>query len=196
LQRICVFCGSSAGARPEYRQAAERLGEVVAARGLSVVYGGGRVGLMGAVADSALAAGAEVIGVIPRALALKEIAHNCLTALHVVDSMHARKAMMAELADAFVALPGGFGTFEEFCEIITWGQLGIHRKPIGLLDIAGYYGPLISMFDHATAEGFVRPEHRALVLQASEPEELLDTLASWRPDGLESVEKWIRRDET
>jgi len=196
LQRICVFCGSSAGARPEYRQAAERLGEVIAARGLSVVYGGGRVGLMGAVADSALAAGAEVIGVIPRALALKEIAHNGLTALHVVDSMHARKAMMAELADAFVALPGGFGTFEEFCEIITWGQLGIHRKPIGLLDIAGYYGPLISMFDHATAEGFVRAEHRALVLQASEPEELLERLASWRPDGLESVEKWIRRDET
>lgn len=196
MKRVCVFCGSSGGARPNYRRAAERLGEELGRRTLSLVYGGGRVGLMGAVADAALSASAEVIGVIPRALALKEIAHEGLTVLHVVESMHARKAMMADLADAFLAMPGGFGTFEEFCEIVTWAQLGIHRKPIGLLNTAGYYDPLIAMFDRSREEGFVRPEHRSLILEADDPGELLDRLAAWRPDGLEPVEKWIRKDET
>lgn len=196
MNRICVFCGSSAGVRPDYRAMAERMARAIASRGLSVVYGGGRVGLMGALADATLAAGGEVIGVIPEALALKEVAHSGLTALHVVDSMHTRKAMMADLSDAFVAMPGGFGTFEEFCEILTWAQLGIHRKPIGLLDVAGYYEPLLALFDRAHVEGFVRPEHRALVLPSSDPDDLLDRLAAWRPDGLAPVEKWIREEET
>jgi uncharacterized protein (TIGR00730 family) len=151
---------------------------------------------MGAMADAALAEGGEVIGVIPEALAIKEVAHSGLTKLHVVDSMHTRKAMMADLSDAFVAMPGGFGTFEEFCEILTWAQLGIHRKPTGLLDVAGYYKSLIAMFDHAQAEGFLRPEHRALVFQSTGPDELLDQLAAWRPDGLVPVEKWIRDEQT
>jgi len=172
------------------------MGEEIARQGYSLVYGGGRVGLMGAVADSALASGGEVIGVIPEALALKEIAHGGLTKLHVVDSMHTRKAMMAEMADAFIAMPGGFGTFEEFCEILTWAQLGIHQKPCGLLNTEGYYNSLISMFDHAFGEGFVRKEHRNLVLEATDPTHLLGLLEEWRPDGLEHVEKWIKKGQT
>jgi uncharacterized protein (TIGR00730 family) len=196
MKRICIFCGSSSGARADYREAAERMGEAIARRGLSLVYGGGQVGLMGAVADSALRAGGDVIGVIPEALALKEIAHTGLSKLHVVDSMHARKAMMADLSDAFVAMPGGFGTFEEFCEIITWAQLGIHQKPTGLLNTARYYDPLIAMFDRARDERFVRSEHRSLVLEAPDPDFLLDKLAAWRPDELELVEKWIRKEQS
>ena len=152
--------------------------------------------MMGAVADSVLASGGQVIGVIPEALALKEIAHAALTELHVVDSMHTRKAMMAELSDAFIAMPGGFGTFEEFCEILTWAQLGIHQKPCGLLNAAGYYDSLVAMFDHAFDEGFVRKEHRNLVLEASEPSALLEQLEKWTPVGLEHVEKWIRKEQT
>lgn len=196
VKRICVFCGSSSGARVDYREAAERMGQAIALRGIALVYGGGRVGLMGTVADSALKAGGEVIGVIPEALAVKEIAHAGLSTLHVVDSMHTRKAMMAELSDAFVAMPGGFGTFEEFCEILTWAQLGIHQKPTGLLNTAGYYDPLIAMFDRAHEERFVRPEHRALVLEAAESDALLDKLAAWRPPGLKHAEKWFRKEQT
>jgi len=160
-------------------------------RGLGLVYGGGRVGLMGVVADAVLAAGGEAIGVLPRALATKELAHDGLSAMHVVGSMHERKALMADLSDAFVALPGGLGTLEELCEIVTWAQLGIHRKPCGLLDVEGYYQPLLEMLDHAVGEGFVRPEHRGLVLADSDPEKLLDQVLTFRPPQLE---KWVDRE--
>lgn len=190
MDRICVFCGSSAGASPAYREAARALGRSLAERGLGLVYGGGGVGLMGTVADAALDAGGEVVGVIPRALQLRELAHARLTTLHVVSSMHERKAKMAELAHGFIALPGGMGTLEEFAEILTWAQLGLHARPCGLLDVAGYYAPLVSFFDKATAEGFVRPEHRRLVLVDTDPGALLDRFARWEPP---AVEKWIDR---
>ena len=196
LKRICVFCGSSKGFRPSYMESAVRMGALLAGRGIGLVYGGGRIGLMGAVADAAIAAGGEVIGIIPEALALKEVAHAGLTELRVVQSMHERKAMMADLSDAFIALPGGYGTFEEFCEVVTWSQLGIHQKPCGLLNVEGYYDPLLTLFDLATGEGFVRPQHRALVLEESSPERLLDRLSCWSPAESEGIEKWIDRDET
>ncbi len=183
-----MFCGSSPGANPAYVEAARATGRALAARRLAVVYGGGSVGLMGAVADAALDAGGEVIGVIPRALELRELAHARLTTLHVVGSMHERKAKMAELAHAFVALPGGMGTLEELAEILTWAQLGLHARPIGLLDVARYYGPLVEFFDRAVAEGFVRPEHRRLLTVAADPETLLDRFAAWQPP---QVERWI-----
>jgi uncharacterized protein (TIGR00730 family) len=188
MRRICVFCGSSAGARPEYAGAARTLGALLAERGIGLVYGGGRVGLMGVVADAVLEAGGEAVGVIPEALVRREVGHAGLTELHVVASMHERKARMADLADAFVALPGGFGTFEEFCEVLTWSQLGIHPKPCGLLNVAGYYAPLLAMFDHAASEAFVRPQHRALVLEESAPARLLDRLAAFVPP---VTEPWI-----
>jgi hypothetical protein len=190
MRRICVFCGSSPGRSPRYLDAARRVGRTLARRGIGVVYGGGGVGLMGAVADAALAEGGEVIGVIPRALQLRELAHGKLTALHVVSSMHERKAKMAELAHAFVALPGGMGTLEEFAEVLTWAQLGLHERPCGLLDVAGYYRPLIAFFDQAAAEGFVLPDHRRLVLVAEDPDALVDQFLAWQPPG---VEKWIDR---
>ena len=165
MKRVCVFCGSSQGLRPAYKEAAQAMGEALALRKVGLVYGGGNVGLMGIVADAALAAGGEVIGVIPKALVAKEIAHTSLTDLRVVGSMHERKALMAELSDAFVMLPGGFGTFEEFCEVLTWAQLGLHQKACGLLNIEVYYNHLIALFDHAVAEQFVRPQHRSLVLE-------------------------------
>jgi uncharacterized protein (TIGR00730 family) len=177
VKRICVFCGSSRGSRPAYADAARRMGTELARRGLGLVYGGGRVGLMGILADAALAAGGEVIGIIPEALLAWEVAHASLTDLQVVASMHERKARMADLSDAFIALPGGFGTLEEFCEVLTWSQLGLHRKPCGLVNVDGYYDPLLALLDHAVTERFVRPEHRALVLEATEPERLLDLLA-------------------
>jgi len=188
MKRVCVFCGSAAGANPLYLEMATRVGGTLARRGLGLVYGGGSIGLMGAVADGALAAGGEVVGVIPKALQLRELAHGKLTSLHVVGSMHERKAKMAELAHAFIALPGGMGTLEEFAEILTWAQLGLHARPCGLLDIAGYYRPLIAFFDQAAAEGFVRPEHRRLVLVAEDPEVLLDQFQAWRPS---EIERWI-----
>jgi uncharacterized protein (TIGR00730 family) len=172
------------------------MGALLAERGIGLVYGGGRIGLMGAVADAAIAGGGEVIGIIPEALAIKEVAHAGLTELRVVQSMHERKAMMADLSDAFIALPGGYGTFEEFCEVVTWSQLGIHRKPCGLLNVESYYDPLLTLFDLATGEGFVRPQHRGLVLEESSPERLLDRLACWTPAEAEGIEKWIDRDET
>lgn len=192
MKRICVFCGSSAGRRPLYVEAARALGRLLAARGCGLVYGGASVGLMGEVADAVLQAGGEVDGVIPHALEARELAHRGLTRLHVVDSMHDRKSLMADLADGFVALPGGMGTIEEMCEVLTWAQLGLHGKPCGLLDVAGYYHPLVAFFDHAVAEGFLRPEHRDMVLRAEDPARLLDLMGSWRPP---DVPKWIRREE-
>lgn len=168
------------------------MGAAVAYRGLGVVYGGGCIGLMGEVADAALAEGGEVIGVIPEALLARELGHQGLTELRVVGSMHERKALMADLSDAFVALPGGFGTFEEFCEVLTWSQLGLHQKPCGLLNVEGYYDPLLALFDQAVAVALLRQEHRAIVLEGREPERLLDLLAGYRPP---DVEKWIAPEE-
>ncbi len=177
MKQVCVFCGSRSGRDPIYREAAIEMGTALARRGLTLVYGGGNVGLMGAVADASLAAGGQVIGVIPRFLSAREVAHSSLTELHIVDSMHERKARMADLADSFVALPGGYGTLEEFCEILTWAQLHLHHKPIGLLNISGYYTPLLNLFDHAVAEEFVSPALRSLVLEATDPSDMLDLLA-------------------
>lgn len=173
MQSLCVYCGSSLGVRPEYAQAAGRVGRLLAQSSLRLVYGGAQIGLMGVVANAALAAGGTVVGVIPQALAGKEIAHTGLSTLHVVGSLHERKALMAELSDGFIALPGGFGTFEEFCEVLTWAQLGMHPKPCGLLNVLGYYDPLLALFKGAAAEGFVRPQHRALVLAEDDPARLL-----------------------
>jgi uncharacterized protein (TIGR00730 family) len=192
VKRICVFCGSSPGGRPEYAEAAREMGRVLAAEGTGLVYGGGRVGLMGILADAVMQGGGEVIGVIPEALLRREVGHLDLTDLRVVGSMHERKAMMADLSDGFVAMPGGYGTFEEFCEVITWSQLGIHPKPCGLLNVAGYYAPLLAMFDHAVSEGFVRPQHRALVLEESAPAPLLSRMRAFSPP---DTEKWIRPGE-
>jgi len=188
VKRVCVFCGSNFGARPAYREAAEKLGTWLAERGIGLVYGGARVGLMGAVADAALAAGGEVIGVIPHSLVALEVAHEGLGDLRVVDGMHERKARMAELADAFVALPGGLGTFEEFFEVLTWAQLGFHPKPCGLLNVGGFFDPLLALVEHAVAERFVRPEHRYLIVDAADPETLLDRLAAYEPP---HAGKWI-----
>ena len=192
LTRVCVFCGSSSGARPSYAVAAASLGRLLAASRVGVVYGGGNVGLMGALADAALAADGEVIGVIPEHLVSKELAHGGVD-LRVVRSMHERKALMADLSDAFIALPGGYGTLEEFCEVLTWSQLGLHTKPCGLLNVDGYYDALLGLIDHAVAEGFVRTESRDLVLVDADAARLLDRLSSWRAP---SVERWLGRDET
>ena len=197
MKSICVFCGSNAGNQPIYRSEAEKLGRLLAARGIELVYGGGNVGLMGAVADACLEAGGTVIGVIPQALMGKEVAgrpvdHRTLTRLEVVDSMHTRKARMAELAEGFIALPGGFGTFEEFCEILTWGQLGFHAKPMGLLNVNGFYDPLLAMFDRAVADGFLRPQNRAMALADSDIEGLLAAMAAYRA---EPVSKWLKEEK-
>jgi uncharacterized protein (TIGR00730 family) len=191
MRRICVFCGSSPGLHPEYRSAAEELGRELARRKIGLVYGGGNVGLMGALADAALAAGGEVTGVIPQHLMAKEAGHNGLTKLHVVRSMHERKALMADLSDAFIALPGGFGTLEEFCEVLTWSQLGLHSKPCGILNVGGFYSPLLALFDHLVHERFVNPEGRALVLARPSACELLQVLDDWTPM---RVEKWLDRE--
>jgi uncharacterized protein (TIGR00730 family) len=192
-RRICVFCGSSLGSRPEYGSAAREVGTLLARKGVGLVYGGGNVGLMGVVADAALAAGGEVIGVIPEALVAKEVAHGGLPDLRVVASMHERKALMADLAGAFLALPGGFGTLEEFIEAVTWSQLGLHRKPCGLLNVAGYYDSLLALFDRAVEERFLRPENRELVLAETGPEPLIDKLLGYEPP---LVDKWIGRTQS
>ena len=181
MTRICVFCGSNPGARPEYLHTARLLGRALVARRLGLVYGGGSVGLMGALADAVLEAGGEVVGVIPRAMATRELAHPGLSEMREVESMHERKATMASLADAFAALPGGLGTFEETLEILTWAQLGIHAKPVGVLDVLGYYDGLRRLLTHAQAEGFVHRENAALLLFATSPEDLLDRLQTWQP---------------
>ncbi len=192
MKRLCVFCGSSAGTRPAYADAARAMGRLLAERGIGLVFGGGKVGLMGVVADAVMAAGGQATGVIPEALMAREVGHRGLTELHVVGSMHERKALMADLADGFIALPGGFGTYEEFCEVLTWSQLGIHPKPCGLLNVQGFYDPLLALFDHAVREEFVRPAHRSLVISETEPARLLDRMAVFVPP---VVEKWIGRDE-
>src|SRR5215813_9675976 len=189
MRRVCVFCGSKSGGRPVFAEAAQLLGRLLAERGLGLVYGGGHIGLMGVLADAALAAGGEVAGVIPQTLVDKELAHSGLTALHVVATMHQRKALMADLADGFAALPGGFGTADELFEILTWAQLGLHSKPIGLLNVAGYFDPLLAWVDHCVREGFLRPQHRALLQVSRDAEELLDMLSRYRAP--EVVPKWI-----
>ena len=190
MRRVCVFCGSSPGASPTYLATARALGQELARRALGLVYGGASVGLMGAVADGALAGGGEAVGVIPSALEQKELAHGGLTRLEVVSSMHERKARMAELADGFLALPGGMGTLEELSEILTWAQLGLHSKPCAVLDVAGYWRPLVAFFDHAVTERFIRPEHRAMLLVGMEPAALLDAMAAYVPI---AHDKWIDR---
>ena len=176
MDRVCVFCGASSGRRPGYAEAARSFGEELARRGIGLVYGGGRVGLMGAVADGALAAGGEAIGVIPQELVDRELAHTGLTQLHIVGSLHERKALMAELSDAFVALPGGFGTLDELMEQLTWAQLGLHAKPVGLLDVEDYWAPLIALSRHLTEEGFVRESDLGAIAVGDDAGLLLDRL--------------------
>jgi len=192
FRRICVFCGSNSGINPSYRQAAKALGRLLACRGTELVYGAGNIGLMGILADAALEAGGRVIGVIPESLMAREVGHTGISDLRIVKSMHERKALMADLSDGFIALPGGFGTFEEFCEVVTWSQLGIHAKPCGLLNVDGYYDPLLALFDRAMSEGFLREESRRLVVEDRDPEHLLDTMAEFRAP---AVGKWIRDNE-
>ena len=192
ISRLCVFCGSNFGARPVYAQAARALAAALAERGIALVYGGSSVGLMGALADAMLTAGGSVIGIIPQRLVDKEVAHRGLTEQHVVGSMHERKAMMADLSDGFVALPGGIGTLEELFEVWTWGQLGYHRKPFGLLDAGGFYDALGAFLDGSVTEGFLRPEHRGMVVVGTDPHALLDRFADYAPP---AVTKWIRASE-
>lgn len=182
MKSICVFCGSRLGTNKVYRDVAYAVGKMIAEERLRLVYGGGNIGLMGVVADAVLANGGEVVGVIPSHLQEKEVGHAGLTELHVVNTMHERKALMANLADAFVALPGGFGTFEEFCEILTWAQLDLHHKPCGLLNVAQFYDPLLGLFDRAVEEGFLRPEYRSMVLTATDPADLLTQLRAYKAD--------------
>jgi uncharacterized protein (TIGR00730 family) len=190
MRRLCVYCGSNVGGNPVYRETARRAGQLLAESGIGLVYGGGNVGLMGALADAALAAGGEVIGIIPGGLLSREVGHTGLTELHVVGTMHERKALMADLADAFLALPGGMGTLDELVEILTWAQLGIHAKPCGLLNVAGYFDPLIALLDHMVAERFLHPEHRALALVDDDLDRLLSRFADYHPP---PVKNWLDR---
>jgi uncharacterized protein (TIGR00730 family) len=191
MQRICVFTGSSPGARAEYAAAAVDLGALLAERRCTLVYGGAKVGLMGVLADSVLAGGGEVVGVIPEGLLAREVAHLGLSELHVVASMHERKSVMAELSDGVIALPGGLGTLEEYFEMLTWAQLGLHAKPCGLLDVRGYFDSLLAFLDHAVEERFVSQEHRRMVIAEHDPRALLDRMAAYRPH---VVEKWLDRE--
>jgi uncharacterized protein (TIGR00730 family) len=190
IRSVCVFCGSNTGSRPEFTAVATELGTALAAAGLDLVYGGGHVGLMGAVADAALAGGGRVTGVMPATLVAKEIAHRGLTDLRVTATMHERKALMADLADGFIALPGGFGTFDELFEVVTWAQLGFHAKPVVLLDAAGFFDPLLAMVDRAIADGFVPAEHRALLMAADDVDGALALLEAVRPP---VPPKWLDR---
>ena len=193
MKRVCVFCGSSTGARPEYLQAAHETGIALAERGLGLVYGGAQIGLMGELANVVLERGGEVIGVMPEALVAREISHTTLTELRIVSSMHERKNLMSELADAFITLPGGYGTFDEFCEILTWAQLGLHRKPCGVLNVCGYYDRLLSFFDYAVEEQFIASSNRNLVLEAVDPRALLEKFERFQPM---QRTKWITKAET
>jgi uncharacterized protein (TIGR00730 family) len=188
LRRICVYAGSNGGANPAYAAAARALGAELTARGIGLVYGGGHVGLMGEIADAVMSGGGEAIGVMPEALFDRELGHRGLSELRVVGSMHERKALMAELSDGFVALPGGAGTLEELIEVYTWSQLGLHEKPMGVLNVANYYDGLAAMLDHAVQEGFLRPEHRAALHTAATPADLLQRFEGWRPA---TVGKWL-----
>jgi uncharacterized protein (TIGR00730 family) len=192
MRRICVFCGSSSGTRQNYQQAAQAVGRLLCRRGIELVYGGGNVGLMGVLANACLDEGGRVIGVIPQALADRELAHTGLTELRIVSSMHERKALMADLSDAFVSLPGGYGTWEEFFEVLTWSQLGIQRKSCGVLNVDGYYDPLLAMADKALSEGFIRSIHRDSLLSDADPERLLDRLGN---HDVPALDKWIARPE-
>ena len=192
MKRVCVYCGSSPGADPAFGLAADQLGRALASRGLSLVYGGGSVGLMGRLADSVLAHGGHVIGVIPAGLVRKEVAHLGLPDLHVVATMHERKSRMADLAEAFVALPGGMGTLDEMFEMLTWGQLGLHSRPCAFLDVAGYFQPLLAFLDHAVTARFIKPEHRSMFLVDEDPELLLDRLKGFT---VPTLEKWLDRVE-
>jgi len=191
IRSLCVFCGSAAGNSPEYAITAGAFGRLLAQSGIELVYGGGRVGLMGAVADACLAAGGRVVGVIPEALATKELAHQGCTELLVVGSMHERKALMAERSDAFVALPGGIGTFEELFEVWTWGQLGLHKKPCGLLNIAGFFDKLLEFLTATAADGFMHAEHLQMVATATDGVELLTRLEQYQPP---DVRRWLRQE--
>jgi uncharacterized protein (TIGR00730 family) len=193
VRRVCVYAGSNPGNDPAFAAAARALATTAAERGIGIVYGGGKVGLMGVIADTALAAGGEVIGVMPQALIAREIGHRGLTELQIVDSMHERKARMAELADAYIAVPGGIGTLDELIEIYTWSQLGIHDNGCGVLNVNGYYDDLIGFLDHAVVSGFLRPQHRAGLIVADDPGELLDRLAAFEPP---RVGKWLELDQT
>jgi uncharacterized protein (TIGR00730 family) len=193
MKSICVYCGSSIGSSPSLAAAARELGQTLAASNLELIYGGGRVGLMGVLADAVLEAGGRVQGVIPQALADREVAHAGLTQLHVVDTMHQRKAMMAELSDGFIALPGGLGTFEELFEIWTWAQLGMHSKPIGLLNVASYFDLLLQFLDHATSQQLLKPVHRDLLLVSNSPDALLSQMQSAAPV---NTPKWIDASQT
>jgi uncharacterized protein (TIGR00730 family) len=193
MKSVCVFCGSASGANPAYATTARELGRELAARKLALVYGGGRVGLMGEVAGAALAAGGSVVGVIPHSLALREVAQEDCTELVVVNTMHERKALMADRADAFAALPGGYGTCDELFEIVTWAQLGIHRKPVAMLNVNGFFTPLLAWLDHVVAEGLLKPKHRELLLVADTVPRLLDLLATWTPPA--PTTKWATPQE-
>lgn len=192
MKSITVFCGSNSGFRTEYREAAINLARIFAQNNIRLIYGGGNVGLMGIIADEVMRAGGEVVGIIPDSLDRKEVGHRGITELRVVDSMHERKAQMAELADGFIAMPGGIGTFEEFFEILTWAQLGFHKKPCAILNIAGYYDGLLALCDNAVSEGFLRPAHRRLILEDSNPEFLLEKMEAFKPLPLE---KWIDKED-
>lgn len=194
MKRLCVFCGSSVGGRPAYARAARELAGELRRRRLGVVYGGGGIGLMGVLANEMLALGGEVVGVIPRPLATRELLHPAVTEMHVVESMHERKALMASLADGFIAMPGGLGTFEETLEVLTWSQLGIHRKPIGLLNVDGYYDGWLGMIAHGMDEGFIPREYRALSVSAATPVALLDLIEAWRPPDFQG--RWLTISQT
>jgi uncharacterized protein (TIGR00730 family) len=192
MKRIAVYCGSCMGSRVEYRRTAEELGHLMVSKNIGLVYGGGRVGLMGAIANTVLDDGGEAIGVIPRFLEKEEIVHRHLTELYLVDTMHQRKTMMAELADGFIALPGGFGTLEEWFEMLTWAQIGHHHKPVALLNVSGYFDPLLEMIERGYEEHFIRPEFHNLIIEDSDPEKLLDRMESFKPINLE---KWSGLDK-
>ena len=192
MKSVCVFCGSNPGNDPAYAEGARAMGREIARRGMVLVYGGGAVGLMGVVANAALAAGGEVHGVIPQALRDKEVGHHGLTRLEVVDTMHTRKARMAELSEGFIAMPGGIGTFEELFEIWTWGQLGIHTKPLGMLDVAGFYEPLASFLDATVSAGFLKQSHRAIAMTETDPAALLDRMEAYVP---QATYKWVEKEQ-
>ncbi len=193
MRRLCVFCGSKSGDQPVYSAVARALGQALAARGIALVFGGGHIGLMGVLADAVLAAGGQAIGVIPQALVDKELAHAGLSELHVVATMHERKARMAELSDSFLALPGGYGTADELFEILTWAQLGLHPKPVGLLNVAGFFDPLLAWLDRTVETGFLRPKHRRILLEADRIDVLLDRMETCQPPPQEA--KWIEESD-
>lgn len=193
MKNICVYCGSSPGRLEAYADGARALAQALVARDLGLVYGGASIGLMGLVADTVLQLGGRAVGVIPHALARKEVAHKSLTELHITQSMHERKTLMAELSDGFIAMPGGIGTFEEIFEVWTWAQLGIHAKPCGLLNVAGYYDGLTRFLDHAAEEQFLKPQHRGVLIVEQEPVALLDRFAAYQAP---SVQKWLAADES